>query len=292
MNIEQALGQLAADFSSLSDSPRLDAEVLLCHVLAHPRSYLYTWPERELDSNQQRLLEQLAARRRQGEPIAHILGEREFWSLPLTIIPATLIPRPETELLVEAVLARIPVDTLWRIADLGTGSGAIALALASERPACRITAVERSSEALAVARGNAERLGLENIDFLAGNWFEPLAGRRFEMIVANPPYIRADDPHLQQGDVRFEPRMALASGVDGLDDIRLLIAQAGGYLCPPGWLLLEHGHDQGRAVQTLLREAGYREVDDLPDLAGHGRVAVGRAVDRGGAGNPPLSKLR
>lgn len=276
MNIKQALGQLAADFSSLSDSPRVDAEVLLCHVLARPRSYLYTWPERELEHAQQDHLEQLAERRRQGEPIAHIVGEREFWSLPLKVSAATLIPRPETELLVEAALARIPVQACWSIADLGTGSGAIALALASERPCCRIHAVERSPEALAVAKENALALGLENAEFHQGHWLAPLAGRRFEMILSNPPYIRRGDPHLQQGDVRHEPMGALASGEEGLDDLREIIHAAPAHLSPAGWLLLEHGYDQGEAVCALLDAAAFDQVADLADLQGHGRVALGR----------------
>jgi release factor glutamine methyltransferase len=276
MTISTLLQQLSTEFARFSDSPRLDAEVLLCHVLARPRSYLYTWPEQELKPAEQALLEQLAGRRRQGEPIAHIVGEREFWSLPLKVTAATLIPRPETELLVEAALARIPVQARWSLADLGTGSGAIALALASERPACRIHAVERSPEALAVAKENARVLGLENVEFHQGHWLTPLAGRHFEMILSNPPYICHDDPHLQQGDVRHEPFGALASGEDGLNDIREIIHAAPAHLSPAGWLLLEHGYDQGETVCALLKAAGFEQVSDLPDLQGHGRVGLGR----------------
>ena len=277
MTIDALLQQLSADFAPISDSPRLDAELLLCQVLARPRSYLYAWPERVLDSAQQMLLAQLAGRRSQGEPIAHILGQREFWSLPLKVNPATLIPRPETELLVEAALARIPSDAAWALADLGTGSGAIALAVASERPLCRVSAVDRSAAALAIAEENAVQLGLANLDFRQGDWFEPLQGQRFAMLLSNPPYIRSDDPHLQQGDLRFEPLSALASGADGLDDIRRLITEAPAHLEPGGWLMLEHGYDQGEAVLALLEKRGFRSTATLTDLQGHGRVSIGQA---------------
>ncbi len=276
MDIANTLKETAERLQPLSESARLDAELLLCHVLGRPRSYLYTWPEVELGAMEQQALERLVERRLGGEPIAHILGRREFWSLELAVSADTLIPRPETELLVEAALERIPDEAEWSIADLGTGSGAIALAIASERPHCHVTAVERSEGALVMARENAGRLGLENVEILQGDWFSPLDGRRFEMILSNPPYISADDPHLGQGDVRFEPLSALASGADGLSDIRQLVAEAVDFLHSPGWLLLEHGYDQGAAVTTLMRDAGYVAVTDLTDLQGHGRVALGR----------------
>jgi release factor glutamine methyltransferase len=276
MDIQHTLSAAAERLQPVSDSARLDAELLLCHVLDKPRTFLYTWPEQQLSEAQSAALGGLLARRERGEPVAHILGRREFWSLELVVSADTLIPRPETELLVEAALERIPLGVEWHIADLGTGSGAIALALASERPQCRISAVERSPAALAVARENAKRLNLTNIEFFCGSWFEPLAGRRFHLIVSNPPYIRQDDPHLQQGDVRFEPLSALASGEQGMDDIHHLVAGAPAHLAAPGWLLLEHGYDQAKAVTMLLRESGYSEVTDLQDLHGHGRIAVGR----------------
>lgn len=276
MDIAHTLQQVAYRLQAVSDSARLDAELLLCHVLGRPRSYLYTWPEHQLGDAERQALEALVERRLEGEPIAHIIGKREFWSLELSVSAETLIPRPETELLVEAALDRIPEQAAWQIADLGTGSGAIALAIASERPRCHITAVERSAGALAVARENARRLGIDNVEFLPGDWFAPLAGRRFEMVLSNPPYIPDTDPHLARGDVRFEPRSALAAGADGLSDIRQLVSGAPQFLQQPGWLLLEHGYDQGAAVTALLREAGYAEVADLADLQGHGRVAVGR----------------
>ncbi len=275
MSIVELLQQAAARLSGSSDSARLDAELLLCRALDCQRSYLFTWPEREPDAEQCAAFEALLARREQGEPVAHILGKREFWSLELAVTSDTLIPRPETELLVEAALARIPPEAEWQIADLGTGSGAIALAIASERPACRVVAVERSPAALAVAQENIRRLGFGNVELLQGEWFAPLAGRQFQMIVSNPPYIPAADPHLQQGDVRFEPRSALVSGDDGLDDIKYLITKAKDFLSPPGWLLLEHGHDQGSAVITLLQAANYQHTENLRDLLGNDRLAIG-----------------
>lgn len=257
------------------DSPRLDAEVLMCHLLGCARSHLHAWPEQRLDEDQLRGWQSLLQRRKDGEPLAWITGEREFWSLPLEVGPGVLIPRPETELLVELALERLPP---WpsRVVDLGTGSGAIALALASERPDCEVTAVERDPRALEIARSNATRLGLE-IVFLQGDWFAPLAGETFTMIVSNPPYVRSDDPHLQQGDLRFEPVDALVAGQDGLDAIRHIIAAAQAHLAPGGWLLLEHGYDQGPAVAGLLRQAGYADVVTFDDLAGRPRVSAGRS---------------
>lgn len=276
MDIATALQQASTRLAHTSDTPRLDAELLLCHVLEQSRTYLFTWPERVLTAEQINALEGVLRRREVGEPVAHILGRREFWSLELAVSADTLIPRPETELLVEAALARIPADAAWEIADLGTGSGAIALAIASERPRCRVTAVERSEAALAVARENGRCLGLGNVVFVAGSWFGPLSGRRFEMILSNPPYIPQQDEHLQRGDVRFEPLTALTSGDDGLEDIRHIIANAPAHLGAPGWLLLEHGYDQGAEVGTLLRQGGFRAVEELADLQGHERVALGR----------------
>lgn len=275
MDIQHTLAAATERLQGVSDSARIDAELLLCHVLGVNRTYLFTWPEHELSAETLQALEFLLARRESGEPVAHILGRREFWSLELAVTADTLIPRPETELLVEMALERIPYDAEWQIADLGTGSGAIALAIASERPACHITAVERSPGALKVAQQNAERLGITNVTFFLGSWFEPLTGQRFELIVSNPPYIPSADPHLSEGDVRFEPASALIAGEDGLDDIRFLVANAPQYLKSPGWLLLEHGYDQGGAVVALLDQAGYSATADRVDLQGHGRVAMG-----------------
>ncbi len=253
-----------------------EAEILLAHALGKTRTWLHTWPERVLTSEQRAAFEALLERRLAGEPVAYLIGMRAFWSLDLAVTADTLIPRPETELLVELALARIPEQADWRLADLGTGSGAIALALARERPSCRITATDRSSGALAVARANATRLGIANLEFREGAWYAPLAGERFQMIVSNPPYIAADDRHLSEGDLRFEPRSALAAGPEGLDDLRLIAAGARTHLHDGGWLLLEHGYDQGAAVRALLDDNGLVDVRSERDALGHERVTLGR----------------
>ncbi|MEW5838243.1 MAG: peptide chain release factor N(5)-glutamine methyltransferase [Pseudomonadota bacterium] len=257
-----------------SDSPRADAEILLAHVLGKPRSYLLTWPEKMLNETKLAAFESLLQRRVAGEPVAYLLGSRGFYGLELAVCDAVLIPRPETELLVEAALARLPSGDC-RVADLGTGSGAIALALASARPDVSVLAADVSPQALAVAQDNAQRLRLK-VDFRLGSWCAALGDEVFDMIVSNPPYIRVDDEHLTQGDVRFEPALALASGADGLDAIRAIIGCAPAHLSPGGWLLLEHGYDQAVAVAALLRAEGWQAVDSLCDLQGHARVTLGR----------------
>lgn len=256
---------------------RVDAEWLLLHVLAKPRSWLIAHADDALDEAAAAAFAALVERRAAGEPVAYLTGQRGFWSLQLAVGPATLIPRPETELLVELALARLPPDRPCRVADLGTGSGAIALAIAHERPRARVVATDASAAALTVARDNAQRLGLAHISFAEGDWLAPLIDQRFELIVSNPPYIEAADPHLQQGDLRFEPAAALASGVDGLDAIRGIVRAARAHLEPAGWLLLEHGWNQGAAVRGLLQVAGYGEVFTAQDLAGRDRVSGGRA---------------
>ncbi|SUD61487.1 HemK family modification methylase [Ectopseudomonas oleovorans] len=261
-----------------SPTPRLDAELLLAAALNKPRSYLRTWPERELDGEQLALFQSNLQRRRQGEPVAYILGHQGFWSLDLEVAPHTLIPRPDTELLVETALELLPAMPL-SVLDLGTGTGAIALALASERPAWQVTGVDRVADAVALAERNRLRLQLDNASFLHSHWFSALAGQRFALILSNPPYIRADDQHLAQGDVRFEPSSALVAGCDGLDDIRAIIPAAPAHLLPGGWLLLEHGFDQAEAVRALLAAGGFAEVHSRRDLAGHERISLGR-LDR------------
>ena len=275
--IEEALAQ-AHDRLTGSESPELDAQLLLCEVLGKGRSYLYTWPERVLTGEETTAFEGLLARRREGVPVAHILGERDFWSLSLKVTADTLIPRPDTELLVELALELLPSDQPLTVLDLGTGTGAIALAVAHERPRARVTAVERSAAALAVARENRERLGLANVELLEGSWFEPLPlEARFDLIVSNPPYVAKDDPHLSRGDVRFEPLTALTAGPDGLDDIRHIAAAARDHLKPGGWLLLEHGYDQGEAVAAILRSNDYRDVATHHDAGDNPRATLGRA---------------
>ncbi|SDI45553.1 [protein release factor]-glutamine N5-methyltransferase [Pseudomonas delhiensis] len=263
--------------AQLPDSPsaRLDAELLLAAALGKPRSFLRTWPERVVDREVRERFEGWLARRRAGEPVAYILGRQGFWSLDLEVAPHTLIPRPDTELLVEAALQLVPASPA-RVLDLGTGTGAIALALACERLSWQVTGVDRIPEAVALAERNRERLRLANVGFRQSHWFSALEGERFALIVGNPPYIPGSDPHLQQGDVRFEPKSALVAGADGLDDIRLIVGQAPRFLEPGGWLLLEHGYDQGPAVRDLLLGNGFREVESRRDLGGHERISLGR----------------
>ncbi len=267
--LKQASGQLAQ-----SDSPRLDAEVLLAHSLHKDRSWLMTWPERELDATQLAAFHALLRRRIEGEPVAHILGEREFWSLSIRVTPDTLIPRPETELMIETLLELYPDSPPLSLLDMGTGTGAIALAMASERPTWRISATDQSAAALEVARHNANQHQLD-IECIHGSWFEPLGSRRFDMIASNPPYIPEQDPHLQQGDVRFEPRSALAAGADGLDDIRLICARAGAHLNPGGLLIIEHGYDQKDAVLRIFTDNGFENIQQIHDLAGQPRLTLG-----------------
>ena len=274
--IAESLRLAQARLAPLHDTARLDAELLLAHVLDRPRAWLHAWPEKPLGKAAQERFRRLLERRLRGVPIAYLTGRCEFWSLPLEVNPATLIPRPETELLVEQALERIPEAETRDIADLGTGSGAVALAVARERPRCRMVATDRSEEALATARRNAAILGIEGIYFRYGDWYEALRGERFDLILSNPPYVAQDDPHLRQGDLRFEPRSALAAGPDGLDAIRTLISGAAAHLNPGGWLLLEHGFDQGEAVARLLRRSGYHELSRHDDLAGRHRVSAAR----------------
>lgn len=259
-----------------SDSPRLDAQILLGHVLDRPRSYLYAHGEDLLTESERQQAEALLEQRLAGHPIAHLLGRREFWSQELEVSPDTLIPRPETEITLELALEKIPAGADWALLDLGTGSGALALMLALERPGCRVTAIDISSAALAVARRNRERLGADNLELLEGDWFTPVAGRRFQLIVSNPPYVAERDPHLDSGDVRFEPRRALAAGPAGLDDLEQLVRQAPDHLEPGGWLILEHAFDQAGAVASLLKKKGFIDIQCRPDLAGQPRASAGR----------------
>ena len=275
LTIELALQQACSQLPDAATA-RLEAEMLLSWVLACPRTTLRAWPERTLSAQQHTDFQQSLARRLQGEPMAYILGQREFWDFTLKVSPATLIPRPETEHLVELALQRIPDNALWQLADLGTGSGAIALALASERRHCYVTASDASTEALAVAQENASTLALQNIYFMQGSWFAPLRQQQFQVIVSNPPYVAQHDPHLQRGDVRFEPVLALSSGHDGLDALRHIIKTSPAHLTPGGWLLLEHGFDQGDAVTHLLRQQGFKSVQGYADYAGHERVSCGQ----------------
>ena len=275
MIISELLTEATGLLENSSDSARLDAEILLCHLLQKDRAYLITWPEKELDSLTVETYQQLIQRRLGGEPIAYITGQREFWSLNLSVNQHTLIPRPETELLVEHILELFPANSRIKLADLGTGSGAIALALASERPKWQIIATDQSAEAINIAEQNAAQLKLDNIEFRQGSWFQPLTGELFDIIVSNPPYIADNDEHLRQGDVRFEPRSALSSGADGLDDIRQIADQARQYLHSAGLLIVEHGYDQQQEIQQIFNSLGYKKILQLEDIAKKPRVTLG-----------------
>jgi release factor glutamine methyltransferase len=274
--IEQIIRQATQQLADTSPSPRLDAEVLLMHVTGLTRSALITRAQVPVSAQNAAQLNELLARRARGEPVAYLTGRREFWSLELDVTPDVLIPRPETELLVEQALVRIPDKSAWTIADLGTGSGAVALAVAKERPRCRVLATDISAAALAIARRNAQQLDIRNIEFRHGEWFAPLAGLVVDLIVSNPPYVAEGDPHLTQGDVRFEPLSALAAGDNGLAAIRRIAAGVAAHLGPDGWLLLEHGADQGAAVVRILAARGFTAIIGHRDLAGLDRVTAAR----------------
>lgn len=253
-----------------------DAALLLAHALGKPRSWLFAHADDAVGEVEATRFDGLLARRAAGEPVAYLTGSRGFWTLDLAVTAATLVPRPETELLVELALARLPADAPVRVADLGTGSGAIALALSKERPRAQVVATDASPEALDVARGNAVRNGIGNVAFRLGSWLQPLGEDTFDLIASNPPYIAEGDPHLAQGDLRFEPAMALSCGPDGLDAIRVIVRDAPACLRPGGWLLLEHGWDQGDAVRALLAAAGFADVATERDLEQRDRVSLGR----------------
>ena len=268
--LKQAIAQLED-----SESPRRDAEILLGFVCGKARTFILAFGETELTAQQQQQLDVLLARRVKGVPIAHLVGEREFWSLPLRVSPVTLIPRPDTECLVEQALARMPAAAC-SVLDLGTGTGAIALAIASERPDCEVIALDLVPEAVELARDNASRLGITNVKVLQSNWFSALNTQRFSVIVSNPPYIDEEDPHLSQGDVRFEPRSALVADNHGLADLRVLVESARNFLEPGGWLLLEHGWLQAAQVRELFTQTGYTEIQSCQDYGGNDRLTVGR----------------
>ncbi len=256
----------------------VDAQVLLAHVLGVGRAWLIAHATDPLARDPADAFFALAKRRREGEPVAYLTGRREFHGLDLEVTPAVLIPRPETETLVECALGRLPAGRALAVADLGTGSGAIALAIASERPDARVLATDASRDALAVARRNAVRLGIANVAFAQGDWYAALPpdATTFDLIAANPPYVGSGDPHLDAGDLRFEPPRALASGGDGLDALRVIVAGAPSRLVPGGWLVVEHGHDQSDDVRSLFAQAGFDAIEARRDLAGIPRVVAGR----------------
>ena len=270
------------ELSPASDTALLDTELLLCHSLSVDRAWLKTWPDKILSAPDMQRFEQLFRRRLEGEPVAFIIGSQGFWTLDLKVWPHTLIPRPETELLVETAM-QLELPNNSQVLDLGTGTGAIALALASEYPQWQMTAVDVQASAVELAEQNRLACQLKNVTIYQSDWFAAVANRQpqtlFNLIVSNPPYIEIDDAHLFEGDVRFEPASALVSGTQGLDDLQLVIGQSSGFLAPAGWLLVEHGHAQGLAVRDLFNEAGYVLVETRQDYNQLDRITLGRLAD-------------
>lgn len=269
--VSQLVKQALLRLSSQPEA-RLESEILLAYCLGKTRVFLHAWPDHRITTKQQIEFEQLVARRNAGEPIAYILGYQEFWSLTLCVSPATLIPRSETELLVEQTLALIAENNNLAILDLGTGSGAIALAIATERPVCKVTATDCSTASLEIAKSNSEKNHITNVHFIQSNWFSVLTGKFFDIIVANPPYIAQNDSHLKQGDLPYEPYSALASQDNGLADIKIIISEAHKHLRPGGWLLLEHGYNQAKEVCVLLEKHGFQAIHTELDYGGQPRV--------------------
>ena len=276
LRIASALTDATERLRPVSDSARLDAEILLSRALNVERSYLFGHPADTIDDAARSRFEDLLGRRGDGVPLSYITGEKEFWSLPLMVTPDTLVPRPETELLVQQALNRIALESSGRIVDLGTGSGAIALAIAKERPNCTIVGTDISGPAIAVARQNARQLEISNVEFRLGNWTSPVAGDAFDLIVCNPPYIRSNDPALDS--LAHEPQSALVSGTDGLNDVRILADAASAILAPGGELLLEHGADQQTAVAQILLDSGWASIRCCNDLGGRPRVTAAARV--------------
>ena len=271
--LEQAIAAGADLLALSSESAKLDAQVLLLHILQKPRSYLFTWPEHALSDEQQSQFNVFIQRRLKGEPVAHITGQREFWSLSLEVNATTLIPRPDTETLVEQAL-EVTVPATAKVLDLGTGTGAIALALGSEMPNWQITAVDRVSDAVALATRNQQRLAINNVHVKQSNWFSELHGEKFNLIVTNPPYIESSDIHLNQGDVRFEPLSALVADDCGMSDIKQIITQSRDYLSSNGYLLIEHGFEQGEAVRHFFEKMAFVNIKTVKDLGNNDRVTL------------------
>lgn len=279
LTIRQYLEDGAAILRTVSDSPRLEAELLMGLVLEKPRSFLHAWPEQCLSTPQADCFETLLRRRFAGEPIAYMTGIREFWSMPLKVTPDVLIPRPETELLVDKALLRLADHEELRVLDLGSGCGAVSLALAKERPHAQVIGVDISRAALDVARINARLQKLDNVEFRESDWFDAVRGEKFHVVVGNPPYIAEDDPHLARGDALFEPRLALDAGPGGMECFRAIIDRAHNYIVRQGWLLLEHGRDQHMPLRRLLEAQHYHDITIHKDAAGHDRVTECRFVE-------------
>ena len=277
MFIRQALQLARQSLAETSPTADLDAQVLLCHVLQCNSAHLAAWPEKPLDDAQQRHFLQLIERRRQGHPVAHLTGLREFWSMDFMVDESTLIPRPETETLIEYVLEKHSHQAALKLLDMGTGSGAIAIVLAKENPGWQVHACDISPRAIQLAERNREKHAINNLTLVKSDWFSDIEDRDYDIIISNPPYIDADDPHLDQGDVRFEPASALISANQGMKDIEQLCSQAKGYLKNAGWLIVEHGYDQAEQVADCFTEYGYREITQKQDLSGHIRMTAGRS---------------
>lgn len=276
MNIHQALQYGDQQLNATSPSAALDTQVLLSHVLQCNSAYLFTWPEKNIEAKQFKLFQSLIQQRHQGTPIAHLTGQREFWSLNLSVNNSTLIPRPETETLVEFILENFNDKEHLKLLDMGTGTGAIAIALATERPRWNITACDISEQAIQLAEKNSTQHQTSNIQFIQSDWFNGITDNDFDIIVSNPPYIANDDVHLSQGDVRFEPKSALTSGKAGMDDIEHLCLHAKQYLKKNGCLIVEHGYDQKQAVSECFTKKNYFEIEQQQDLSGHTRMTAGK----------------
>lgn len=283
LNIVNCL-KLSLQLAQVSDTPRLDIELLLCHILKKTRTWLFTWPDAVLNETQTKEFENYFVRRLTGEPIAHIIGVREFWSLPLAVNNSTLIPRPDTELLVETALELFANDlpnTSRSVLDLGTGTGAIILALAHEKKHWCCIGVDKEQAAVDLAEKNRSSLQLTNVHILKSNWFDNIPKKLFDLIVTNPPYIDPADPHLNEGDVRYEPRSALVAGNKGLADIEIICVQANTFLKSDGWLLVEHGYNQGEDVRRVFQSNTYIDIKTLRDMGGNERVTIGKKFSSG-----------
>ncbi len=274
--VKSALSEATQLLTNASDSPLLDAEVLLLHVLEKNRSYLRAWPEQELQPAILATYRRLIALRQSGQPVAYLTGRREFWSREFTVTPDVLIPRHETELLIELALAALPAGNDCHILDLGTGSGIIAITLASERPRSQVTATDISLNALKIAEANAQNHHADNVRFYRSDWFEQLPPGKFDLIVSNPPYVAEGDPHISQGDLRFEPKSALISALNGLKDLKIIAERSLSRLNPGGYLMVEHGFNQQNEIRQLFQALGYRDIGSHHDLSGQPRVTTGQ----------------
>lgn len=278
MNIQQALQQASKDLSETSPSAMLDAQVLLTHVLQCNSAHLAAWPEKALSDDQYADYLRLVKQRRQGTPVAHLTGSREFWSLDFSVDNSTLIPRPETETLVEYLLDNFASRENLKLLDMGTGTGAIAISIAKEKPDWEIVASDISEQALKLARQNSSHHDTDNVSLIQSDWFENIGQKNFDIIISNPPYIASDDPHLTLGDVRFEPESALSSGATGMDDIELICSHAKEYLLKNGWLIVEHGYNQKQQVADCFSRNGFTEITQQQDLSGHTRMTAGKKL--------------